>query len=95
MNIEAHLVEIENPFAAASSAFDELVQQLSGVPTQNKTHSELETFINVRGIEIMRLLLQGHLEVRAKEIVSMPVRNQQGLVLPYQRELEYRSSESD
>ena len=86
MNIEAHLVEIENPFAAASSAFEELVQELSGVQTQKKTHSELETLINVRGIEIMRLLLQGHLEVRAKETVSTPVRNKQGLVLPYKRE---------
>ncbi len=42
MEIEAHLVEIENPFAAAWSAFEELVQELSGVKTQKKTHSELE-----------------------------------------------------
>ena len=86
MNIEAHLVEIENPFAAASSAFEKLVQELSGVQTQKKTHSELEKLINVRGIEIMRLLLQGHLEVRAKEVALMPVRNKQGSVLPYKRE---------
>ena len=86
MEIEAHLVEIENPFAAARSAFEELVQELSGVETQKKTHSELEKLINVRGIEVMRLLLQGHLETREAEVSLMPVRNKEGKVLPYRRE---------
>ena len=52
MEIEAHLVEIENPFAAASRAFEELVQELSGRQTQKKTHSELENLINARGTEV-------------------------------------------
>ena len=86
MEIEAHLVERENPFAAARSTFEELIQELSVVETQKKTHSELENLINARGIELMRLLLQGHLETREAEVPSRPVRNKEGKVLPYQRE---------
>ncbi len=86
MEIEAHLVERENPFAAARNAFEKLVQELSVVQTQKKTHSELEKLINVRGIEVMRLLLQGHLEARGAEVSLMPVRNKEGSVLSYQRE---------
>ncbi len=82
MEIEAHLVEIENPFAAARSAFEELVQELSGGETQKKTHSELENLINARGIEVMRLLLQGHLETRGAVVSLVPVVNNEGKVLP-------------
>ncbi len=42
MQIEAHLVELENTFTPAQRAFEELVQELSGVETQKKSHSELE-----------------------------------------------------
>ena len=86
MEIEAHLVERENPFAAARSAFEELIEELSVVETQKKTHSELEKLINLRGIELMRRLLQGHLETREGEVSLMPVRNKEGKILPYQRE---------
>ena len=86
MNIEAHLVEIENPFAAATNAFEELVEELSKGESQKKTHSELENLINTRGIEVMRLLLQGHLKARGSGVSKVPVVNNQGSVLPYQRE---------
>lgn len=86
MKIEAHLVELENPFTPAQRAFEELVQELSGVETQKKTHSELENLINVRGIEVMRLLLQGHLEARGASVPLVPVVNNEGKVLPYRRE---------
>ena len=86
MEIEAHLVELENPFTPAQCAFEELVQELSEGETQKKTHSELENLINVRGIEIMRLLLQGHLEARGPGVSLIPVVNNEGKVLPYRRE---------
>ncbi len=86
MKIEAHLVELENPFTPAQRAFEELVQELSGGETQKKTHSELENLINVRGIEVMRLLLQGHLEARGPGVSLIPVVNNEGKVLPYRRE---------
>ncbi len=86
MEIEAHLVELENPFTPAQRVFEELVQELSGVETQKKTHSELENLINVRGIEVMRLLVQGHLEARGGSVSLVPVVNNEGKVLPYRRE---------
>ena len=86
MEIEAHLVELENPFTPAHCAFEELVQELSGGETHKKTHSELENLINARGIEVMRLLLQGHLDARGSVVSLVPVVNNEGKVLPYKRE---------
>ena len=64
MGIEAYHVEIENPYERARTAFEELVTDLSEKATHQLTHSELETLIHQDGFEIMRLLLQGHLEER-------------------------------
>jgi hypothetical protein len=82
MKIEAHLLELENPFTPAHCAFEELVQELSGGETQKKTHSELEKLINARGIEVMRLLLQGHLDARGAVVSLVPVVNNEGQVVP-------------
>ena len=64
MIIESYHVEIENPYERARTAFEELVTDLSEKATHQLTHCELETLIHQDGFEIMRLLLQGHLEER-------------------------------
>ena len=86
MGIEAHYVEIENPYEPARIAFEELVTELSSVSSYELTASELETLINTDGFEIMRLLLQGHLEERGPNETLSPVINSGGTILPYQRE---------
>ncbi len=84
--IEAHYVELENPYEPARTAFENLVTELSSVGTHTLTHSEVETMIQTQGTEIMRLLLQAHLEERGPSKSLLPVVNHQGTVLPYKRE---------
>ena len=86
MEIEAHLVELENSFVPARIAFEELVKELSCAEAHKQTHSELENLINARGMEVMRLLLQGHLDARGPGESLVPVVNNGGKILPYRRE---------
>lgn len=86
MRIEAHCVEIENPYERAQIAFEELVTELSSQASHELTNSGLETLINQDGFEIMRLLLQGHLDERSCTEPLSPVINSVGKVLPYKRE---------
>ncbi len=86
MEIEAHCVELENPYEPARISFDALVTKLSSIGSHQLTHSELETTIKTDGIEVMRLLLQGHLDERGPGESSITVVNSKGKVLPYKRE---------
>ena len=86
MGIKADCVELENPYQRARIAFEELVIELSSLDSHKLTNSELETLINKDGFEIMRLLLQGHLDERGPNETVSPVVNSVGTVLPYKRE---------
>lgn len=86
MGIEAHCIEIENPYEPSRVAFEELVTELSSLASHELTTSELESLINRDGFEIMRLLLQGHLDERGPSETLKPVRNSNATVLPYKRE---------
>jgi hypothetical protein len=67
MAMEAHAIAEENPFAAADEQFDALKSKLQATGTWKMEHSELETLIETEGRELMRRLLQDHLNLRAKQ----------------------------
>jgi hypothetical protein len=56
---------LADPFAAAVSCFTQLVADLSGPDTLTAPHHEVEEMAAERGRELARLLLQGHLDLRA------------------------------
>jgi len=60
-------------YLPAEEKFNLLVTQLRGSETQKMTHSELETLIETEGRELLRLLLQGHLDERAPGTTTTPV----------------------
>lgn len=71
---------LEHPQLPTSSAylpaqekFNQLLTQLRASQTQQMTHSQLETLIETEGREVLRRLLQGHLDERAPGISSTPV----------------------
>ena len=86
MSIEAQSADRENPFDSARAAFEDTIVELSSDESLMLTHSELETLINTRGTEVMRRLLQGHLDERGPGEATEHVVNSDGRVLPYQRE---------
>lgn len=52
-------------FAASRSLFDHLVAELAAAATGELTHAELEEFCVERGRQVVRQLLQDHLDLRA------------------------------
>jgi hypothetical protein len=55
-----------DPFAAATRAFDRLKGALAGSEAAALSHHELEDLIGLEGRELLRLLFQGHLDLREK-----------------------------
>lgn len=54
-----------DPFADSLNAFETLTTALSGSSASTWTHSELEEHLDAAGRELLRLLLQDHLDLRA------------------------------
>ncbi|WP_372412053.1 ISKra4 family transposase [Streptomyces luteireticuli] len=54
-----------DPFARSLSAFESLTRTLSGPPAADWTHAELEECLEEAGRELLRQLLQDHLDLRA------------------------------
>ncbi|WKK26878.1 ISKra4 family transposase [Streptomyces olivoreticuli] len=55
-----------DPFAAATGAFECLQGTLAGPESATLPHQDLEDLIEVRGRELLRLLLQAHLDLRER-----------------------------
>lgn len=54
----------EKPFAEADAKFDEIKDRLRSRTSLALSHSELEDLLTIEGREVMRLLYQGHLDLR-------------------------------
>jgi hypothetical protein len=54
-----------SPFAAAESAFSALQMRLKETETLSLQHDDVEVLVETQGAEILRHLLQGHLDLRA------------------------------
>jgi hypothetical protein len=63
--MEAQAITVEKPFESAEEKFAELVARLSAEESRRLTHSELESVISAEGREVLRRLMQGHLDLRA------------------------------
>jgi hypothetical protein len=54
-----------DPFAASADLFTVLTHQLAGAEAGGLTEAELENLVDGRGREVLRQLLQDHLDLRA------------------------------
>ena len=61
------------PFSEAEAKFAELVGRLQSAQAQRMTHSELERELEEKGRELLRTLLQAHLDTRGSGEASEPV----------------------
>jgi hypothetical protein len=66
-------------FAAAEARFSALVTRLQSTDTAHMSHSELERLLEQQRRELMRQLLQAHLERRAPAMPTSPVVGADGL----------------
>jgi len=61
----ACMLECPDAFCASRAAFDALTVTLGGAEAGCWTHDQLEDHLETRGREVLRLLLQDHLDLRA------------------------------
>lgn len=90
-------VAATDEFAAAVRAFDRLRRHLAGPGTAELPHHQVEDLIAEQGRELLRLLFQGHLDLRAcreRDRVRRPqaagVAGADGLVRPYRETGHHR-----
>jgi hypothetical protein len=73
-------------YLPAREEFDSLIEQLRAPKNQRMTEPEVENLIENQGREILRLLLQAHLDERAPGKVSQPVIDQDRREHSHQRQ---------
>ena len=64
---------LTTPFVPALGCCVDLIESLKSVEAQTMEHGEIETMIFAEGMELMRLMLQGHMDHRH----NLEVRQQQ------------------
>jgi len=72
-------------FAAANTKFEEIKETMSSKDWEHATHDELERYAFEQGCELMRQLIQGHLELRARGEATEPVVGADGVERTHRR----------
>jgi hypothetical protein len=60
--MEAQVVTIDQPFHSAYEKFIEITGHLSAEMACDKTHSDMEAYLETHGRALLRLLLHDHLD---------------------------------
>lgn len=89
----AHNLHKASAFLPAYEQFDSIIALLQSSQAQKMSHSDLEKLIETEGRELLRRLLQAHLDERGPGTTSEPVRGAEGKLRSHLR-LHTRSLES-
>jgi hypothetical protein len=84
--MEAQVVAIDQPFHSAYEKFIEITDHLSTEMSYDKTHSEMEAYLETAGRELLRLLLQDHLDNQGSGRVGEAVCGSDGVVHSHKRD---------
>jgi hypothetical protein len=84
--MEAQVVTIDQPFHSAYEKFIEITGHLSAEMACDKTHSEIEAYLETNGRELLRLLLQDHLDNQGSGRVGAAVCGADGVVRSHTRD---------
>ena len=83
--MEAQALAAENPFRAAEEQFERVVGLLRSNEHLQMPHDELEVLVQREGSEVLRLLLQGHFDLRATRVSAGPVVGVDGVERTHRR----------
>jgi hypothetical protein len=71
-------------FTEAREQLDDIIEELMSEEIQEKTHSEVEQFLKIEGMELLRKLFQGYIDGLGDGAASQDgVRSEQGVVLSH------------
>ena len=83
--MEAQAIAVENPFRAAEEQFERVVALLRADKQLQMQHDELEVLMQREGSEVLRLLLQGHFDLRGARVSAGPVIGADGVERTHRR----------
>ena len=83
--MEAQEITIDQPFHGAYEKFIEITTHLSGEAFGETTHREMEAYLETDGRELLRLLLQEHLDTQGSGRVGDAVCGSDGVVRSHKR----------
>ena len=84
--MEAQVATIDQLFHSAYEKFIEITTHLSAEMSGDKTHSAIEAYLETDGRELLRLLLQEHLDNQGCGRVAEVVRGSDGVVHSHKRD---------
>lgn len=84
--MEAQVVTIDQPFHCAYEKFLEITDHLSTEMAGDKTHSDIEAYLETDGRELLRLLLQDHVDNQGSGRVGEAVCGSDGVVRSHKRD---------
>jgi hypothetical protein len=84
--MEAQAFAIDQPFQAAYEKFVEITSHLNAKTQGEQTHSDIEAYLETDGRELLRLLLQEHLDQQGPGRVGEAVRGADGVVRSHKRD---------
>jgi hypothetical protein len=85
MNASARLSLLEQAYERSREEFERMIDFLKGPEAAAMTESELERAVGKRGIEMMRLLMQEHMDGRGPGLCGQDVRGADGVDRPHVR----------
>jgi hypothetical protein len=83
--MEAHAIVSDKPFTASRSKFEQLINRLSSSEVLTMTHSEIEQQLKRDGFEVLRQLMQDHLDLRGPGERIGEVRSADGQLRTHRR----------
>ena len=84
--MEAQAFTIDQPFHGAYEKFIEMTTHLSAMSKGNETHSDIEAYLETDGRELLRLLLQEHLDTQGTGRVGEAIRGADGVMRSHKRD---------
>src|SRR5712691_1052756 len=90
--MQADIVAKEDPFFSAQEKFNEIIKMLSSGEIMNKEHGEIESYLKIEGFELLRRMMQAHLDLRTEAEQRAEVIDANGITMtrvrPTERQLE-------
>jgi len=84
--MKAQAFTIDQPFQGAYEKFIEMTTHLSALSKGDETHSAIEAYLETDGRELLRLLLQEHVDNQGCGRVAAAVRGSDGVVRSHKRD---------
>ena len=80
MSSSSKKTTVQDMFQGARDAFEQMISNLSGAGLTQATESEVETQTAKQGTDLLRLLIQGHLDLRTarEQLELIPVLKERG-----------------